>query len=621
MKKLRIALGICAFLMLISACGKKGEALENDSDFERLLQDADNALRTQELEKNEYERSMVAQGTDKLAKGLPEKQYASAGAKDFGETGALGAADEEERELTEQELRKLQYSVRWTDNGFFVSTYYRPEEIDWQTVLQGGVGMGVVLSDEQIALIRERMRTERVEAAIEKAIMRGEWEEPEEGEEVKEEPFTEEELALSSGNVTALTLRSIQNFVKSRTGLEYSEARRPLEWPELARNLFYYVPHGSNTVRVEFMKATVRGNHYEIYWRKAVYSKEKKPEYVMHAEVENGKWKFISNLPIDEAEPKTLATIDFYLNKSDALVNWPDEWLELPELPKEEDEIEEEQPSSNKNVKEEPASYMAIITAEQDDCRVCVDRVYAGDMICEELIPKRIFVPGENLANVILQKGEKIGFKVTLEDVPKLRVKVTSGAYYGDYAFGSENRLKRMTKEGVPLPTYVMGRDIAGERRGPEYTSEAELLRLLEGTWLFYDGTMGEYTATLEFSGKQATLKTLIDTYKMEIFAYDRLYVDTRSDPPDVIKLKSTDEETLALFQQHYPYLIRKIGDYRVRAAQKDGELMLMLSFENSGRDGLTALIPGADPLAEELEFYRFTGTVEEENITKENKG
>ena len=646
MKKLRMALGLCACVTLLSGCGKSGAALESNAFFADALQSADEARQTREMEKQEYgsrtayayqtrgreakelrpaeeqvTQTKLVKSLDDLARELTERQQAYAETMGITVLDGADGAESEPRELTEQEVKKLQYSVRATDNGFFACTYYRPEEIDWQTVLQGGAGMRVTLSDDQIAQIREGMRASRVLEAREKALMRGEIDDvPEDGGYDPEEPFTEEELALSSSNVTALTLRSIQNFVKSRTGLEYSEARKPLEWPIIAKNLFYYVPGEINTVRVEFMKASVCGNVYEIYWRKAVWSKEKKPEYVMRAEVEKGKWKFISNLPIDEVQPQTLASIDFYLSRTDALVNWPREWIEIPELPKEE-EFEEEPASSKKKTKDEPVPYVAVITAEQDNCVISVDRVYTGDEICMELAKKHSYVPGENLATVTLQKGEKIGINVTLEDVPKLRIKVTSGAYYGDYAFGSENWLKRKTKEGVPLPTYVMGRDLAGERRGPEYHSEAELLRLLEGTWLFYDSTMGEYTAALEFTTKgNVTLKTVVETYKMEISGYDRLYVDTRSDPPDVIKLKSTDEETLELFTRYYPKLVRKVGDYRVRAVQKDGELMLMLSFENTGKDGLSALIPGADPLAEEIVLYRFTGTVAEEG-EEEHKG
>ena len=43
-------------------------------------------------------------------------------------------------------------------------------KIDWQTVLQGGAGMRVTLSDDQIAWIREGLRADRVLEAVKKVV-------------------------------------------------------------------------------------------------------------------------------------------------------------------------------------------------------------------------------------------------------------------------------------------------------------------------------------------------------------------------------------------------------------------------------------------------------------------
>ena len=550
---------------------------------------------------------------------------ASAGTATEGIESEAAKAEEaipEVQELTDQELRRLQWSIRSTDNGFFICHYYRPEEIDWQTVLQGGAGMKVTLSDEQVAVVRESLRTERLEEKQRIAELRGEdlMMELEEGEEPPEEPFTEEELALNASQVTALTNRSVQNFVKSRTGLDYSEARHPLEWKALDRNLIYYVPKQLETMRVEFMSATVCDNVYEIYYRKAGWAREKKAEYVMTVKVEKGKWTFISNLPLEQARPKTLADIEYVTSKELARLQGTKELIEVPELPKEEEYEEEVVTSSKKNAPKEPTYYWAIITAAQDQTEISVERLYQGDLITEGLLKDRYYIPGESIATVTLDAGEKVGVKVTLEDIPKLRIQVISGSYYGAYAFGEENRLKRFTKEGFPLSTYVYGRDYAGEQRGPEYQNEAGLLRFLEGTWLFYDGAEGEYTAKLTISNKGAiTIETLTEIYYMEIYGYDRLYTDSRSDPPDVIRIRSTNEETLDIFTKHYPFLKTKVGDYRVKAIQKDGVQLLMLSFENKGKDGLSYLLPCADLLADEIVLYRFIGASGEDG--NEGKG
>ena len=522
---------------------------------------------------------------------------------------------EEERELTEQELKKLQWSIRSSDHGFFVCMYYRPEEIDWQQVLSLGAGMNVTLSEDQVAQIREKLREERLIEEQKKAELMGiePVEEDPENPEPIEHPFTEEELALNAGMITALTPRSVQNFVKNRTGLDYSEARKPLEWQQLGRNLIYFIRGESNGYRVELMSGKVCGNIYELTYRKAGWAREKKPEFVMRAEIENGKWKFISNLPIDQAEPKTLADIEFLSSKELARMQGVKLLLDVS-AEEEEDYFEDEYDDKSKT--QEPTYYWAVITATEDDCKVSIDRVYRGDEISKELMEQRIYVPGENLCEITLGRGEKIGVKVTLEDVPKLCVRMACGNYFGTYVFGAENHLKRFTKEGFPLSTYLYGRDLSGEKRGTEFTSEAELLRLLEGTWLFYDSEMGEYTASCTFDAKGGlTIHTLGYNYVMAITGFDRIYADVRSDPPDLIKLKSTDEETLELFTKYYPSLKRKVGDYHVKAVQKYGMQMLILSFENNGKDGLCQLLPGADALADEIVLYRFVGASEADEM------
>lgn len=530
------------------------------------------------------------------------------------------AKEPETRELTEQELKKLQWSVRGSDNGFFVSTYYRPEEIDWEQIFHDGAGIKLTVTDDQVAFIREQLRADRLEEERKKAELMGIEPEEEDPEAPPVEPeFTEEELALNSSQITALTLRSVQNFVKSRTGMEYSEMRKPLEWPELSRNVFYFIHNDSNYLRFEFLSGTVRGDTYEIYYRKAGWTKEKKPEYVIRFVKEGGKWTFLSNLPVDEAPPITLAEISYLDSKELARMQKPVQLFDVEIIP-DEDEYDDDHNASK--TADEPQYYWAMVTAAQDNCQVTVERVYHGDEICKELLNERQYVPGEKLGTVTLMAGEKVGVKVTLEDVPNVRISVICDSYYGEYVFGSENRLKRLDENKMPKSTYVYGRDYDGERRGTQYGSEKELLRFLEGTWLFYDGELGEYTATISFDlSGNARIHTLGNDYLLQIFGYDRLYSDVRSAPPDVIKLKATDEETLELFTNYYPFMKKKVGDYRVQTVQMDGEQILILSFENNGKNGLTYLLPGADPLTDGIMLYRFIGTANGDEEAPDGKG
>ena len=623
-------LALCLVLASFAGCGKDGYAAPL---AEGALEQAEanggptgeNSI-TRHVEQAEVYHALTPSSKEVVSTAITAKldeagQVANEAPADAEPQGEAEEEVLEVVELTEQELRKLQWSIRGSDNGFFVCHYDRPEEIDWQQVLAFGAGMNVTVSEDQLAQIRETLRTERVEEARRKAEMRGELN-PEEEEEPKEEPFTEEELALNAGNVTCLTLRSIQNFAKSRTGLDYSEARKPIEWKELARNLFYDIHGDANPMRVEFMSGTVCGNTYEIYWRRNVWSREKKPEYVIRFTYEKGKWNFISNLPIDQTPPKTLANIEFFTSKELARLSGASQFVDPP-MPEEEDDYEEATSNSKKKqAKKDPVYYWAVITAACDNTRIGIERVYRGDEISKDLMNERIYIPGESLASFVLNEGEKIAVRVTLDDVPKLRVRAEQGAHYGDYAFGSENRLKRFTKEGMPLPTYILGRDEDGEHKGVNFQSEKELMRFLEGTWLYYDSELGEYTAVIRFdeSGTMR-IETFGETYVLVISGFDRMYADVRSAPPDLIKLKSTDEETLEIFTKYYSFLKRKVGDYRVRAIQMEGEQRLILSLENTGKDGLAYLIPGVNPLVDEIVLYRFIGTTDPAAEEENDKG
>ena len=55
---------------------------------------------------------------------------------------------EEARELSRREIRQLNEDFNMDDVGFYVCTYARPEEIDWNQVVYNGAGMGLDLEDE-----------------------------------------------------------------------------------------------------------------------------------------------------------------------------------------------------------------------------------------------------------------------------------------------------------------------------------------------------------------------------------------------------------------------------------------------------------------------------------------
>lgn len=549
-----------------------------------------------------------------------------------GEEAEEEIAQEEERELTEQELKKLQWSLRSSDNGFFACLYHRPEEIDWQQVFYLGAGMNIGLDEGQLEMIRENMREEIRQKRIEEQelwdlylVSNDIYEETEEEEEAPEEEVIE--VNINAGNVTTLTLRSIQNFVRNRTGIEYSEMRKPLQWKQLTRNVFYFVHEDSNRVQVKLVSATVQGNLYHLYYRLHNKRGVTEPEYVMTVEIDGNKWKYVSNLSVNQTPPETFLNIDFYSGAELARLQGAKEMIDPF---KDEDNGEEhferqEQGAPDAGRKAgskepEPKVYWAVVTALRDNTRVSVEKAYLDDEISEGLAAEGFFIPGRSVATVVLQEGEKLGIKVTLEDVPKVRLWAADSHYFAEYDFGSENYLKRMDQDGNPLSTYVVGHDLNGEKRGTDYEYKEELLSFLSGTWVFYDGNQGSYTATLTFDKDNSVHLSVTGlTYELICAKWNRVYAD-EGKAPDVLTFGAQDERTQELIDQWYPAIKKRWGDYRVKAVQKDGIQMLYLMPENSGTGCLSCLLPGAVEDADEFVFYRFIGAVQWEDGT-EDKG
>lgn len=580
-----------------------------------------------ETEKNIGEESVAkANETAKAVEGNADEAEPGT---DEAKEGTDEAEEEEERELTEQELKKLQWSLRSADNGFFACQYYRPEEIDWQQVFYMGAGMNVSLDEGQLEIIRENMREEirqeRIkeeelwELYLETNSLYVESEEEEETQEAEEEI----EVELSAGDVTTLTLRSIQNFVKSRTGMDYSEARKPLNWPQLTKNVFYFVREGTNRVQVKLIRATVKGNLYHLYYRLNAKRGQTEPEYVMTVEIDGYQWRYQSNLSLQKTEPITLLDVEYFSSGEIARLQGTKEMFNTLSETDDADRQQEPAQTSSKSGKKssktsikEPAALWAVITAKEDNTRIAIERAYLGDDISLSLAQEGYFIPGETISTVALQKGGKIGIRVKLEDIPKVRVRASSGNYYGEYAFGSENSLKRTDAEGMPKSTYVVGYDLNGEGRGTEYGVKDELLAFLKGTWVYYDGMQGEYTAKLVFDeGDKIHLSMTGLTYELECGKWNRIYADEGM-APDVLTFRTSDEKTQELINLWYPEIRKKMGDYRIRAVQKDGIQMLYFTPENSGAGCLSSLLPGATQDADEFVFYRFIGATASQDPT-----
>ena len=123
----------------------------------------------------------------------------------------------------------------------------------------------------------------------------------------------------------------------------------------------------------------------------------------------------------------------------------------------------------------------------------------------------------------------------------------------------------------------------------------------------------GNYTARLEFDGENRIRLTVPGlTYELECGKWNRVYAD-EGKAPDVLTFATNDEKTQELINLWYPEIRKKMGDYRIKAVQKDGMQMLYILPENSGAGCLSSLLPGATQDVDEFVFYRFIGTQPEE--------
>ena len=589
---------------------------ENDSVSENMGASSEQLLRSGQTQ--EADSEVLSSKSDHTAQSEAHDSEANTNAGE-GESDTQ-TDQEEERELTEQEVKQLSRSVRSSDNGFFVCTYYRPEEIDWEQVFYNGAGVGMTLTDEQMYELRVRLTEEEAQKNPQPTPEPTEGEEGEEGEEVQE---AEPELIEIPG-LTVVSLNSIKSFVKSRTGIDYSEMRKPVEWPEFSRNIFYLVHGDSNYTRIELLSGTVKGTEYRIYYRYVGRNKSKDPEYVMTARIEKGRWTFISNLPVDAVEPITMLDVDFYMTRQEIQKLPVKKIYDFSPKVSEDEEDDKEQEKKNTYVPKgkTPVPCWAVITARYDNTRICFERSFQDDDISEKLLAERFFIPAGELDEITLRKGEQIAVRAEMQWLPDLRIRAVVGNFSGAYSFGGENHLQRMTKEGLNLSTYVVGYDLDGEGRGTHFKNDKEFLQFLEGTWVYYDSTFGEYSAVINFDkDRHMNIYCYGQDFKIDITKYKKVYVGEDA-APDVMTLRVNDDVSLQKMGTMFYYWKRDLGDYRIRVVQMDGEQILLLSQESNGQDKLYPFFSGADELTEEYAFYRFigTGTENEEEIKKQEE-
>ena len=456
------------------------------------------------------------------------------------------------RALTQEELDALNASLDFNDNGFFVTSYARPEEIDWAQVFYNGAGLKVMPSEAQMAAY-------------------------------------ESHVGYFMTSMVCIPQAEVARFVLEKTGTEYRAARRPLSW-YLTGDGLYMTEHGdTNAMPIQILEGSVAGNEYElIYLRGDWENYRSERPFVLRARIEDGRWLYRSNLPADAAPPLPLLSIRFAESREEAQSLGAAEFVEVQPLPA-----------------EEPAWCWAVITALEDGVRFSLDRAEPGTLAEEYLAEAAALqIPDQNLTSGLLGKGESLALWVNRAWHPRLRLMATLGNYYGEYWFGEENGL-HLDKD---LPTWLTGHDLDSEGRGCDFGSEADLVNFLaDGPWAWLDPETGELLAAVRFFDYRTMLVETMDASYQIFLRFDRIYTG-ETEAPDLLQLTKYYEEDES-WHTIPSWFGQGLGDYLVSAVQLDGEQLLTLTQANNGDGVLNYILPGAGEYQHEFELLRLRGT------------
>ena len=462
------------------------------------------------------------------------------------------------RALEQDELDVLSDALDWSINGSFVTTYSRPEEIDWNEVFYNGAGMARKPSESELA---------------------------------EYENF----CGPAMTSLVCIDRENIESFVREKTGIEYSAARHPLQWYVTDSGL-YMTQHGDTNARqIRFTEGTAAGNEYRLVFPGTDYVNYRfERDFVVSVRIEEGRWLFRSNLPLDAPSPIDLLDIRYVETDAEAVELGAEYFYKVQQLPS-----------------DEPYGWCwAVLTAKEDGVRFAVDRLRAEtDM--EQILSDSfgLILPGENVASGILKKGESVAVWVNRPWHPRVRVSASKGAFSGDYIFGEDNWLHLDDS----VVRYVIGHDCDGEGRGTNWSGEVDLVNFLSnGAWEYKNELTGETLAGIRFEEYRSMVVDNGSEYYRIFLEYDRIYTSA-DDAPDLLKMKKYFTDDSCWDEHSFIFSQDGLGDYLISAIQLDGEQILTLQQANNGDGILNYILPQADSSQHEFTFHRYIGTAASE--------
>ena len=488
----------------------------------------------------------------------PEGSAVTSGTSSAEEPEAVLEEQPEWHSLTQEELDSLTDSLDWSENGFFVTSYSRPEEIWWNEVFYNGAGLKRNPSEEELA---------EYENAVAPAVT----------------------------SLVCIDRKDIEDFVREKTGTDYSAARHPLQWYVTETDL-YMTQHGdTNAIPICFTEGMAAGNEYRLTFMGTDYANYRgERPFTISVRIEDGKWLYRSNLPADMPAPLDLLDIRFVGTEEEAKALGATDFVWVEQLPS-----------------DEPFGWCwAVLTAQEDGVRYVAERLrYDTDI---EMILSQSFglrIPDKNLTSGVLNKGESVALWTNRPWTPRIRLTASKGAYFGEYVFGEDNWLYLDDS----VPRSVIGHDLAGEGKGCEPKSEVDLVSFLsDGAWEYKDEETGETLAGLLFLDYR-TLEVENGSGFYQIYLqFDRIYAGP-DEAPDLLKMEKYFEDDYCWDAHSWNFPYKQLGDYLVSAIQLDGEQILTLRQANNGEGILNSILPGADSNQHVFTFHRYIGTLSAE--------
>lgn len=458
---------------------------------------------------------------------------------------------EGKRELTDEEIERLNNDLTVEYNGFFLCDYPCPEYIDWNTVLYDGGGIKVDFTEDMY------------------------------------EAYVKEFEDVMTG-ITAIYTDDLEAYVKRTTGTEYSQAINYLYWDYMYSYDMYCHAHGdTNYMPITITSGEVDGDIYYLHYNKPDDISYTERDYLMTLRLINGSdVQFISNMPEDEPTMALLASMDFYEYKEDIPDPAPIQYID-----------------AGLTDSDEPYGIgWAVITAKQDNTTFIVNRADISDDYKLSLTWENIFLPGKELCNITLDKDESFALYVNSPWNPTIHMSAMQGNFYASYWFGQDNGHHNEQDNGLPAPRMLAGYDRDARGYGTDPKTILQFFNMLEGNWLYFDG-IGDPAATFYYDGYVFRLKGDNDLGYYEFYTDGENFFSSSS-IPDSISIYANTDISDPLPKGNYDK--DAPSSYSVTVTETAAERMLTLTVIDEKQNVLSYLLPdGEDKTSFEFHIFK----------------